>query len=678
MSIAVVTSQNGPNFKNSKEYFKKFGSKANESTIEAITNMIIVNFYNHVYLNKFFGKEDRVTFRPENKKKTTASKTEKEVREFLETIGMTIDSYIQGTCSFIDKEKDNRQYRIGRILTRNKQNSMSAMFQNDNTRQSTKSPYLLTISRNPFDISMMSTFRGWTSCMSIGSCNSQYVSNDLTRGTLIIYAHKEDDMDIVSPMCRVLLKPYYYIHNNSRKVVYAVSARTYGQTPSHFIENANKICNELNSKLVNRNTFVINADRCSTLYNDGEDQSIIKVIDEDKFIKTFSRNISKYGKKIYKKVNDLNISDENKIDIYLRIYRKYGSFPFPQKYADMNDDLKSILTIYNFKNDMSRQFVNMGKYKKIDKKSKVYQNIKGLLNDGLHDEHKIETSCIYKFTNLFTLSMIVNYKTSEYIDKFKKIEKFERSVNSGYITGFVEYVKQNVGIKRIKNRLSNVTIDNPSHNYFRSFFNPQQIKIIDKNFNNNKSKLIEYITKYNEIDMTKSTAFKEMREMEEKIIVDLFESDSKVFEKLLTMVDKNQRNVVDIIKNGICFNRAFAMLKMKDVNIPEECVDVCNNLKKLCSKIYGDDFYTGIKGTKTFQHIKSKVIAKLAKNVTLTKDQNNDLDKKIYDNVYCISTHYHTYLYDMIRNINNINILSYVLTHCFSIRGIRGRANMSF
>lgn len=678
MSIAVVTSQNGPNFKNSKEYFEKFGNRTNESTIEVITNMIIMNFYNHVYLNKFFGKNDRITFRPEDKEETPTSETEKEVRKFLETIGMTIDSYIQGTCSFIDKEKDNRQYKIGRILTRNKQDSMSVMFQNDNTRQSTKSPYFLTISRNPFDISMMSTFRGWTSCMSIGSYNSQYVSNDLTRGTLIIYAHKEDDMDIISPMCRVLLKPYYYIHNNSRKVVYAVSARTYGQTPNHFIENANKICNELNFKLVNRNTFVINADRCSTLYNDGENQSIIKVLDEDKFIKTFSRNISKYGKKIYEKVDDLNISDKNKIDIYLRIYRKYGSFPFPQKYADMNDDLKSILFIYKFKNEMSHQIVNMKKYKKIDKKSKEYQNIKGLLNDGLHDEHKIETSCIYKFTNLFTLSMIVNYKTSEYIDKFKEIEKYERSVNSGYITEFVEYVKQNVGIERIKNRLSSVTIDSPSSNYFRSFFNPQQIKIIDRNFNYNKSKLIEYIKKYNEIDMTKSTAFKEMQEMEEKIIVDLFETDSTVFEKLFDMVDKNKMHIVDIIKNGICFNRAFAILKMEDVNIPEDCIEVCNNLKKLCGKIYGDDFYTGIKETKTFQHIKSKVITKLDKNVTLNKNQNNDLDKKIYKHFYSIPTQYQIYLYDMIRNINNINILSYVFTHYFSIKGIRGRFNMSF
>lgn len=673
MSIALVTSQTGPSLKNSGEFFKKFGNKTSESVIDSINKMIIMNFHNHTYLNKFFGKENRITYRPEVKKKETTSKTEIEVREFLKTIGMTIDSYVQGTCSFIDKEKDNRQYKIGRILTRNKQDRLSSMFQNDNTRQSTKSPYLLTISRNPFDISMMSTFRGWTSCMSIGSYNSQYVSNDLLRGTLIIYAHKEDDMDIISPMCRVLLKPYYYIHNNTRKVIYTVSTRTYGQTPNNFIENAVKICVDLNCKLVSKDTTFIDAVRCSTLYNDGEVESIMMVFDEDKFVKSFSRNISKYGKKIYKKIGDLNISDENKIDIYLKIYRKYGAFPFPQKYADMNDDLKSALVVYNFKNKINSEVIRLDKYKKIDKKSSHYKDVKNILNEGLISEFKSDIFSIYKFVNLFSLSMIVNYKTSDYIERFKEISKIEEKCNYSYVRGFVEYIKNNSKIKRVTSLLSKLEISS-SQDQFLSFFNRPAIKNIDRNFNNKSIKFIEYVNEYNNLDMSNENIIKNMRNVESKILRDLIDSDITVFDKFIKMAEKNQMNIANIIKDGVCFNRAFVISNM-DTSVPEEVKEYVEKFKLLCNKIYGNDMSKEITKSKSFMYVKNKIV----KNAVLDKEQDDKINKKIYDKCYTIVNRYFSYFYDMVIGKPTTDVLSHYFGHTFSsVRGVYKGASLQF
>lgn len=338
-------------------------------------------------------------------------------------------------------------------------------------------------------------------------------------------------------MCRVLLKPYYYIHNNTRKVIYTLSAKTYGQTPNNFIKNAVKICDDLNCKLVSKDTTFIDAVRCSTLYNDGEVEYIMRVFNEDKFVKSFSRNMSKYGKKIYKKIGDLNISDENKIDIYLKIYRKYGSFPFPQKYADMNDDLKSALIVYNFKNKINSELIRLDKYKKIDKKSSLYKDVKNILNEGLISEFKIDLNSIYKFVNLFSLSMIVNYKTSNYIEKFKEISEIEKKHNYSYVSGFVEYIKNNSKIKRVTSLLSKLEISS-SQDQFLSFFNRSAIKNIDRNFNNKSIKFIEYVNEYNNLDMSNENIIKNMRNVESKILRDLIDSDITVFDKFIKMAEK--------------------------------------------------------------------------------------------------------------------------------------------
>ena len=84
----------------------------------------------------------------------------------------TDGSYIQGYCYKNDKNGKSIQYRIGKVLNSDKNDSeaqrLLKLFNEDKCRSlKSDSKYFAVISRHPYDVAGMSTDRGWNSCMTL-------------------------------------------------------------------------------------------------------------------------------------------------------------------------------------------------------------------------------------------------------------------------------------------------------------------------------------------------------------------------------------------------------------------------------------------------------------------------------------------------------------------------------
>ena len=88
--------------------------------------------------------------------------TERMISDHLKSIGYEVEDYIKGLAYKSDNPK--RKIKIGKLLNKSNQ-TFFHYFQNDPVRQSTKSEFMVVISRHPYDIAGMSTNRGWESCM---------------------------------------------------------------------------------------------------------------------------------------------------------------------------------------------------------------------------------------------------------------------------------------------------------------------------------------------------------------------------------------------------------------------------------------------------------------------------------------------------------------------------------
>lgn len=167
---------------------------------------------------------------------TPISEIQKVVSTILLKDGYSIKDYKEGTAT---KEDNKNEFKIGRILQK-VDTELKNKFDSDLTREGAKlkkSGLKAVISKHPLDIALMSTGRGWTSCMDIrNGHNSRFINEDIKEGTLVAYLIKEDDVNIKHPIARVLIKPFV----NDTDTVLVVDARVYGLYKAEFLDAINK------------------------------------------------------------------------------------------------------------------------------------------------------------------------------------------------------------------------------------------------------------------------------------------------------------------------------------------------------------------------------------------------------------------------------------------------------
>jgi hypothetical protein len=111
----------------------------------------------------------------------------------------------------------------------------------------------IVISRHPYDLLGMASGRDWSdsSCMRLGTtddkvykllgfyenegegANKDYISKDITEGTLIAYVVNIDDNNINKPLSRLLIKPYVN-EKDSNDIIWVSADKLYGQEVEGF------------------------------------------------------------------------------------------------------------------------------------------------------------------------------------------------------------------------------------------------------------------------------------------------------------------------------------------------------------------------------------------------------------------------------------------------------------
>jgi hypothetical protein len=156
-------------------------------------------------------------------------KPNSEVESFVKSQGYEIEDYLTGIAS---KDNGKRKIRIGKLLSKDPE--LKKLFDNDSSRNSSQSEYIVVISRHPYDIAGMSTDRGWTSCMNLNDegGNQNYTPLDIKEGTLVAYLIKITDKNIETPSARVLIKPF--ISEDSNDIAFGVESKVYGTAHEGF------------------------------------------------------------------------------------------------------------------------------------------------------------------------------------------------------------------------------------------------------------------------------------------------------------------------------------------------------------------------------------------------------------------------------------------------------------
>ena len=181
------------------------------------------------------------------------------VRTLMCRLGYEIDDYIKGTAS-CTRDGRRQVVRIGKVIAgqaskyrkigRAKQvarmEEILKVFSSDPSRSASQqnTKFKIVFCRHPYDIAGKSTYRGWTSCMSIhGNRNNSDVKADIEHGTVEAYCVKDGDEAIKNPVCRVSLKPYVnLIHPEFRTM--GVEGRVYGQPVPGFKKRVRELAEE--------------------------------------------------------------------------------------------------------------------------------------------------------------------------------------------------------------------------------------------------------------------------------------------------------------------------------------------------------------------------------------------------------------------------------------------------
>ncbi|GAB5387937.1 MAG: hypothetical protein Alpg2KO_09050 [Alphaproteobacteria bacterium] len=160
-------------------------------------------------------------YRMPKPRKEDLGRTAQQITAWLEREGFKDIDYIAGTC--LDDRNQTR--RIGRVLP---DEQYKSAFANDPDRQGGN--LMMVISRHPYDLIRMSTGRGWQSCMTKKGMYWEYVPKEVKEGSMVAYLVKQSDPEILDPMSRSTIKPFY----NAKGETLMMAGPTYGMGSGAF------------------------------------------------------------------------------------------------------------------------------------------------------------------------------------------------------------------------------------------------------------------------------------------------------------------------------------------------------------------------------------------------------------------------------------------------------------
>ena len=169
--------------------------------------------------------------------------TEFEIQAVLEPYNFSIKDYKDGVA--LDT-KNNREISLNKALTivsKKEPNAKELIdrYADIKSKGATNKDedLMIIFSSAKYDITGMSTGRGWDSCMNvIEGGNKRYVKLDIKEGSIICYLTKVSDTNLKKPLGRILIKPYFNSENNKDVILYA-EYKTYGlkvPNPEKFID----------------------------------------------------------------------------------------------------------------------------------------------------------------------------------------------------------------------------------------------------------------------------------------------------------------------------------------------------------------------------------------------------------------------------------------------------------
>lgn len=181
------------------------------------------------------------------------------IKQHLENAGYKIKNYKTGVV----EDKHGRETKIGKALVASKAPKEYVDHVNgDPSRTASKKVHNnleVVVSRHPYDVAGMSTDRGWTSCMRMGTptgnphedrdpanhygggINKEYLPHEIKHGTHVAYLVNKGDHEVKNPIARIALKPYHspkYEHTILRP-----EGTTYGSPASSFEHTVNQWVN---------------------------------------------------------------------------------------------------------------------------------------------------------------------------------------------------------------------------------------------------------------------------------------------------------------------------------------------------------------------------------------------------------------------------------------------------
>ncbi len=209
---------------------------------------------------------------------STGLPPDNDVLTFIKNKGYDVHDYSLGLA-----KKGNRVIKIGKIID---DQNIKKKYDNDPARTATRKELMVVISRHPYDITGMSTDRGWNSCMNLDVAKNphqigttEFIPVDIKEGTLVAYLINAQHQNITgqqynsskaiksdslaNPIARVLIKPYINMQD-PKKVLLGVEDKIYGSAPIEFKNTVLNWVNKINGNNSLYGTFKFN----EKLYDD--------------------------------------------------------------------------------------------------------------------------------------------------------------------------------------------------------------------------------------------------------------------------------------------------------------------------------------------------------------------------------------------------------------------------
>lgn len=283
-----------------------------------------------------------------------------QVVDFLDKNGFSVKDYTNNLA--IDTK--GREKRIGSIVA--KDPLVKKMYDNDPARQGSavKSNQMVVISRHPYDISSMSTDRGWTSCMNLHTgSNRKYIPIEIKAGTIIAYLVDKKDTNINNASARVLIKPFIADDTSSQNddsIVLGIQDKVYGNATDDFTNTVIKWVDGVNLSR--------NMDGVFTLHPGVYDDS---GLDKTRFYAQGKKGVYNYSEQAFKHIVE-SIDDgdfaqlvrysapiknlpQNIINQYLpKIWEM--SFYLPDDFDNISGQLKQFCSVWNTTMDRFDEF----------------------------------------------------------------------------------------------------------------------------------------------------------------------------------------------------------------------------------------------------------------------------------------------------------------------------------